>query len=168
MHNSNGNTFSFISHISYYSYYLWIAACFQILEFNNTSLYQNDGEQTQPQEHQHSCPILLEYCHSSPNFCKSYKKLQSVRKFKHARNSNWPRTLYFPCTNSQNNQFLVYQLGTGQNILFGGFTFKFAVQTIMYHYYHIPVKSFKQGCNFTICSRVGWNTFIYSLHNLYF
>ena len=121
-------------------------SCFRILEFNNTFLYQNYGEETQPQEYQHSCPILLEFCHSSQT-----SKLKSVRKVKHARHLNWPKALYFPRTNAQNSQFLVYQLWTGQNILFGGFTFKCGVQTIIYHYYHIPVKSFQQGCDFTIC-----------------
>ena len=43
-------------------------------DFNNTILYQNEGEETKSQEHQHPCPILLEFRHSSPPFCKNDQK----------------------------------------------------------------------------------------------
>ena len=110
LRNSNGNTFSFIPHVCYFSYHPSIAAskawslttifsikmrgrkhrhkntnfqfhsscmlffispqycCFQSLEFNKNLLYQNEGEETQSQEHQHPCPILLKFHHSSPPF----------------------------------------------------------------------------------------------------
>ena len=48
---------------------------------------------------------------------------------------------------------------TGQNTtLLDMVVFKFVVETI-HHYYCMLVKFDKQGCDFTICSGVGWNTF---------
>ena len=49
--------------------------CFRSSEFNNTFLYQIKGGVKQSQEHQHPCHILLEFCHSSPPFCKNHKKI---------------------------------------------------------------------------------------------
>ena len=43
-------------------------------DFNNTLLYHSEGEETKSQEHQHPCPILLEFHHSSPHFCKNRRK----------------------------------------------------------------------------------------------
>ena len=43
-------------------------------DFNDTLLYHNEGEETKSQEHQHPCPILLEFHHSSPHFCKNRRK----------------------------------------------------------------------------------------------
>ena len=49
---------------------------------------------------------------------------------------------------------------TGQNTtLLDMVVFKFIVETIIHHYYCMLVKFDKQGCDFTICSGVGWNTF---------
>ena len=50
--NLNGNTFSFIPHVSYFSYHPRIAAslCRSLIT----------------QEHRDPCPILLDYRHSSP------------------------------------------------------------------------------------------------------
>ena len=42
--NSNGNTFSFIPHVCYFSYQPSIAS--ETREFNNTLLYQNEGRGT--------------------------------------------------------------------------------------------------------------------------
>ena len=60
MLNSNGNTFSFIPRVCYFSYHPWIAA--------------SEGRSLATQEHQHPCAILLEFCHSSPPPCKNHKK----------------------------------------------------------------------------------------------
>ena len=52
MLNSNGNTYSFIPRVCYFSYHPWIAV--------------SEGRSLATQEHQHPCAILLEFCHSSP------------------------------------------------------------------------------------------------------
>ena len=54
--------------------------CFRKSEFNTTLLYQNEGEETQPQEHQHSCPILLQFRHSFPTLCKNHIKGEVDKK----------------------------------------------------------------------------------------
>ena len=54
--------------------------CFRKSEFNTTLLYQNEGEETQPQEHQHSCLILLEFRHSFPTLCKNHIKGEADKK----------------------------------------------------------------------------------------
>ena len=43
LRNSNGNTFSFIPHVCYFSYHPWIAA--------------SEGRSLTTQQHQHPCPI---------------------------------------------------------------------------------------------------------------
>ena len=48
--------------------------CFRSSEFNNILLCENEGEETQSQEHRHPCPALLEFHHSSHPFCKNHKK----------------------------------------------------------------------------------------------
>ena len=100
--NSNENTFSFI-HVCYFSYHIWIAASEdQIL----TTLFSTKimGEETQPQEHQHPCSILLTFCHSAPCLSKNHTKPNVDKKIQ-ACKTHWLRTLYFPCTNAQ---YLVY------------------------------------------------------------
>ena len=71
LRNFNGNTFSFIPHVYYFSYHPWIAA--------------SEARSLTAQEHQHPCPILLEFRHSSPPLFKNYKKPEVHKKFKHAR-----------------------------------------------------------------------------------
>ena len=66
LHNSNGNTFIFIPHVCYFSYHPWIAA--------------SGGWSLTIQEHQDSCPILLEFRHSSPPLCKNHKKPEVDKK----------------------------------------------------------------------------------------
>ena len=79
LRSSNGNIFSVTPHISYFSYLPWIAA-----SEGRSSLAQI-RDRKQPQEHQHSSPILLEFCHYFPPLCKNHKKMRSIRKLKHAR-----------------------------------------------------------------------------------
>ena len=55
-------------------------SCCQRSEFNNTLLYQSKGKETQPQEHQYPCPILLEFCHFSLPLCKNHKKSEVYQK----------------------------------------------------------------------------------------
>ena len=82
--NSNGNTFSFISHECSFSYHPRIVA-------SKTGVQQlfsakiKDGEETQPQEHQHPCPILLDWITPPLTSLKTMKNLTSIRKLKHAR-----------------------------------------------------------------------------------
>ena len=64
--NSNGNTFSFIPDVCYFSYHPWIAA--------------SEGRSLTTQEHQHPCHILPEFCHSSPPLCKNHKKPEVDKK----------------------------------------------------------------------------------------
>ena len=56
----NGNTFSFIPHVRYFSYHAWIAA--------------SEGWSLTTQEHQYPYPILLKFRHSFPPLCKNHKK----------------------------------------------------------------------------------------------
>ena len=62
-----------------------------------------------PQEHQHPSPILSQFRHSSPPIYKNHKNSEVYKKFQaYARHLHWPRTLYFPCADAQNSQYLVY------------------------------------------------------------
>ena len=73
MHTANRNTFSFIPDVCYFS--------------NHPSIASPKGQSLITREHQHICPILLEFCHSSPPLpsLKTIKILRSIRKFKHVR-----------------------------------------------------------------------------------
>ena len=75
MHDPNGNTFSFIPHVCYFSYYLSIASseAWSLKALFSTKMR---GEETQSQEH-HPCSILLEFHRSSLPFCKNHKNLMS-------------------------------------------------------------------------------------------
>ena len=66
LHNTDGNTFSLIPHVCYFSYQPWIAA--------------SEGRCLTLQEHPHPCPILLEFNLSSPLVCKSHKKPEVDKK----------------------------------------------------------------------------------------
>ena len=66
LRNSNGNTFSLISYVYYFSYHPWIAA--------------SEGRSLTAPEHQHPCPILLEFCQSFPLLCNNHKKPVVDRK----------------------------------------------------------------------------------------
>ena len=74
LHDSNGNTFSFIPHVCYFKYHSWIAA--------------SEGRSLITQDLQHPCPILLEFCHSSRLLCKNQKKLEVNEKNSGMRDSD--------------------------------------------------------------------------------
>ena len=96
------------------------------------------AQEIQSQEHQHHCPILLEFCHFSPLLCKNHKKPEFDKKIQTCKTLlYWPRALYFPQYFSLSTS--VYFL---QNTLFGGIAFKFVMETIMHHYYFMLLKSF--------------------------
>ena len=78
LRNSNGNTFSFIPHVCYFSYLPWIAAS----EGRRlTTLFSTKMRgRKQPQEHQNPSPILLEFRHSSPPLCKNHKNPEVGKK----------------------------------------------------------------------------------------
>ena len=52
------------------------------------------------------------------------------------------RPLFFPHANAQNSQYLVFFFFTGTSTLSGGVSFKFVLETIIYHCYVMLVKSF--------------------------
>ena len=54
MRNSNGNTFRFIPHVCYFSYHPSIVA-FEARSLTTLFYTKMRGEETQSQEHQHSC-----------------------------------------------------------------------------------------------------------------
>ena len=120
---SNRNTLGFIAPVRYFLYHPWIAA------FESWSL--------SIQNYQHSCPILSEFRHSSPPFCKNHKKPEVNRKIQACETYTLTKNFVFSCifTDGQNSQYLVCQLWTGQNILIGGFSFKSVVATIIHHCY---------------------------------
>ena len=66
LRSSIANTFSFIPHVSFFSYHPWIAT--------------SECRSLTAQEHQHPCPIPLEVRHSSPLFCKNHKKSEVDKK----------------------------------------------------------------------------------------
>ena len=70
--NSNGNTFSFIPRVCYFSHLLWIAAS----EGRSlTTLFSTKMRREETAtKHQHPSPILLEFRHSSAPRCKNHKK----------------------------------------------------------------------------------------------
>ena len=83
LRNSHRKTSSFIHHLCYFSYLLWIAPS---EGHSLTTLFSTKMRgRKQPQEHQHPSPILLHFCHSSPASGKTILNLRSLRKFKHAR-----------------------------------------------------------------------------------
>ena len=95
LRNLNGNTFSFIPHVYYFSYHPWIAA--------------PEARSLTAQEHQHPCPILLEFRHSSPPLFKNYKKPEVHKKIQACETLTLTeRALYFPRTETQKSQYLVY------------------------------------------------------------
>ena len=66
LRNSNRNAFRFIPHVCYIPYHPWIAA--------------SESWSLRTQEHQHACPILLEFRNSSPPFCKNHKNAEVDKK----------------------------------------------------------------------------------------
>ena len=61
------------------------------------------GDETQSQEHQHPSLILLEFCHASPPFSKSHKKIE-VKYVRHIRRG----LCIFLIQMAQNSQYLIY------------------------------------------------------------
>ena len=64
MRNSDGNTFSFIPRVCYFLYQPSITAS-KVRSLTTFFSTKMRGEETQSKEHQHSCPILLEFHRSS-------------------------------------------------------------------------------------------------------
>ena len=58
--------YGFIPHVYYFSYHPWIAA--------------SEGRSLTTQQQEHPCPILLEFCHSSPLYFKNHKKTEIDKK----------------------------------------------------------------------------------------
>ena len=101
MRNWNGNNFSFIPHVCYFLYHLWVAAS---EDRTLTILFsiQMGGEETQPQEHHHPYHILSEFRHSFLSFSKNHQKTSVDKKIQTQETLLYrPRTLYFPRTVAQ-------------------------------------------------------------------
>ena len=121
--NSNGNTFSSIPHMLFLISPL--NCCFRRLEF----IPKSEGEEIQEQEHQHSCPILLEFHHSFPPLCKKHKKPEVDKKIQTCETCSKqlvPRLLTLNWS-----EHLIQLVA-----------FKFVVETIIRHHYCILVTSF--------------------------
>ena len=66
-------------HTYYFSCKPWIAAP-KDLSLTTHFCTRMTGEETKPQKHQHPCPILLQFHHSSSSLCKNHKKQEVDRK----------------------------------------------------------------------------------------
>ena len=78
LRNSNGNSFSFTPHVFYFSYLPWIPAS----EGRSlTTLFSTKmrGEEIATRTST-SSPILLDFRHFSPPFCKNHKKAEVDKK----------------------------------------------------------------------------------------
>ena len=104
--NSNGNTFSFISHECSFSYHPRIVAS-KIGVQQLFSAKIKDGQETQPQKHQHPCPILLDLHHPSLNVFKNHEKSDVDKKTQACKAR---RALYLSRADAQCSQYLVYWL----------------------------------------------------------
>ena len=109
LRNSNGNNFSFIPHLCYF-FISPLDCFFQRSEFDNTILYQNEGQRNSHK----NINIPLSFYQSSITLplpsVKTIKNLRSIRKFKHVRQLYGPRAMYFPRADAQNSQYIVYLL----------------------------------------------------------
>ena len=122
MGNSNGNTFSFIPHVCYFSYHPWIAA--------------SKGRSLTTQEHQHPCAILLEFRHSSP-LCKNHKKTEVDKKIQACETLTLTESFVFSsCRCSKQSVSCLLTLNWSEHFI-RGVSFKFVVETIIHHCYCI-------------------------------
>ena len=97
MGNSNGNTLSFIPHVSYFSYHPWIAA--------------SEGRSLTTQEHQHPCPILLEFFYSSPPLYKNHEKPEIDKKIQACETLTFTESFaFFSCRCSKQSLSLLLTL----------------------------------------------------------
>ena len=126
LRNSNKNTFSFISHVCYFSYHPSTAA--------------SEDRSLTIQEHQHPYPILLEFRHSSSPLCKNDKKREVDKKIQACETLRLVES--FVGSSCRCSKQSVSRLLTRQNTLLGGLSFKFVVETIIHHCYCMLVKSF--------------------------
>ena len=88
MRNSNRYTFSFIPHVCYFLYHVWIAASKDRII---TSLFSTKmrGKETQAQEHESPAPCCWSFVTPAPlPSVKNIQNQQSIRKFKYARHLN--------------------------------------------------------------------------------
>ena len=121
LHNSNGNTFSFNPHVCYFSYHPWIAA--------------SECRSLTTKEHQHPCPILLEFRHSSPPQCKNHKKPEIDKKIQKCETLTLTESFVFSsyrCSKQLVSCFLT--LNWSEHFAHR-FSFKFVVKTIIHHCY---------------------------------
>ena len=148
-------------HTYYFSCKPWIAAP-KGLSLTTHFCTRMTGEETKPQKHQHPCPILLQFHHSSSSLCKNHKKQEVDRKIQACDtftladvmvldffmqmfkkviisfiNSELVRTLYMV-------GLLSYWEWKQQYII---------IVCLRSHSFD------KEGCDFAVCSGVGWNTY---------
>ena len=129
MHNSNGHTFSFIPHVCHFSYHPCIAA-------------SESQELTTTQEHQHPCPILLQFRHSSPLLCKNHKKPEVDKKIQACETVGLTDSFVFSsCRCSKQSVSRLLTLNWSEHFIWW-VAFKFVAETIIHHCYCILVKSF--------------------------
>ena len=104
--NSNGNPFSLISNECSFSYHLRIVASkIEVQQLFSAKI--KDGEETQPQEYQHPCPILLDLHHSSLNVFKNHEKPDVDKKTQVCK--EW-RALYFSRADAVSISFIDSEL----------------------------------------------------------
>ena len=97
-------------HACYFSYHPSIAA--------------SEGGSLTTQEHKYPSPILIEFRHSSPPFCKNPTKTRGQECETLALTEGF-------------SIYLIQMLKTVSisfNTLFGAVTFKFVVETVVHHY----------------------------------
>ena len=128
LHNSNGNTFSFIPHVCYFSHHPWTAA--------------SEGQSLTTYEHQHSFPILLEFRHSFPPFRKNHKKPEFEKKIQACETFLLTKSFVFSsCRCSKQSVSRLLTLNWSEHFI-PWVAFKFVVETVILHCYCMLMKSF--------------------------
>ena len=103
LHNSNGNTYSFIPRVCFFISPLdcW----FRRSELSNSLLYPIEGVGNTATRTSTSPPHSALFRHSSPPLCKNHQKPKKIQTCETPL--HWSRALYFPHTDVQNSQYIV-------------------------------------------------------------
>ena len=146
LHKSNRKDLvSFL--ICYFSYHSWIDA-FEDPSLTTPFSTKMRGEETQPQEHQHTCPFYKSSVTPPLPSIKTMKKPRLIRKFKRARHLHWSRAVPHPDVFWYRLNGMGDQKKCAQKVLSTLFSYIFHIKTkwkIVYEY--LKTKIFSSDTN---------------------